>query len=118
MRSLAALQDAGLSAAATLRGSAGCAPARGMIERSITLRLSLRVQRISPLRAVIAALCRIVTSKKAVGKAIVVTDDPGGVGVLPHVLLLDAVVRDGIVDHATDEGDVGARAQFGEHVRE
>jgi hypothetical protein len=88
-----------------------------MLERGVTLRLSLRVQREGPLRAVIAALRRIVAGEKAVGKAIVVADDPGGVGVLTHVFLLDTVVLDGIVDHAADEGDVGPRAQFGEHVR-
>ena len=88
----------------------------GMLERGITLRRPLRVQRISPLCAVIAALRRIVPGEKAVGEAVAVTDDPGGVGVLTHVLLLDTVVRNGIVDHAADEGDVGARAQFGEHI--
>src|SRR5215471_7354053 len=87
-----------------------------MLERGVTLRLSLRVQRIGSLRAVIAALGRIVAGEKAIGEAIAVTDDPGGVGVLTHILLLDAVVLDGIVDHAADEGDVGARAQFGEYI--
>src|SRR5262249_27378329 len=34
------------------------------------------------------------------------------------VFLLDAVVLDGIVDHAAYESDIGARAQFCEHVRD
>jgi hypothetical protein len=33
-----------------------------------------------------------------------------------HVFLLDAVLLDRVLDHAADEGDVGARAQLGEHV--
>ena len=88
-----------------------------MLERGIAPRLSLPVQRIRPARAVVAALLGIVAGEKTVGKAVVVADDPGGVGVLAHVFLLDAVMLDGIVDHAADEGDVGSRAQFGEHVR-
>ena len=89
-----------------------------MLERGVAPRLSLRVQRIGPARAVVAALLGIVAGEKTVGEAVAVADDPGGVGVLAHVFLLDTVVLDGIVDHAADEGDVGARAQFGEHVRD
>ena len=92
--------------------------ATGMLESGIAPRLSLRVQRIGPARAIVAARLGIVAGEKTVGEAVAVADDPGGVGVLAHVLLLNAVMLDGIVDHAADEGDVGARAQFGEHVRD
>src|SRR5262249_54952565 len=87
-----------------------------MLERRLAPRLSLSVQRVSPARAVVALLFRIVASEKTVGKAVVITHDPGSVGVLTHVLLLDAVMLDSVIDHAADKGDVGARAQLGEYV--
>ena len=89
-----------------------------MLEGGVAPRLSLRVQRIGPAGAVIATRPGIVTGEQTVREAVVVTDDPGGIGVLAHILLLNTVVLDGIVDHAADEGDVGARAQFGEYVRD
>src|SRR4030095_9680814 len=72
--------------------------------------------RISPKRAIIATALRIITREKTVFEAVARADDPGGIGVLAYVLLLNAIMFDGIVDHAADEGDVGARAQFGEYV--
>src|SRR5262245_49995871 len=89
-----------------------------MLECRIALRLPLSVQRISPASAVVAMLLRIVAGEKTVGEAVAVADDPGGVGVLTHVLFLNPIMLDGIVDHTADEGDVGTRAQFGEHVRD
>ena len=87
-----------------------------MLERRIAPRLSLTVERKRPARPIVAALLGIEAGEKAVGKAVIVADDPGGVGVLAHVFLLDAIMLDGIVDHAADEGDVRARTQFGEDV--
>src|SRR5215475_3176722 len=89
-----------------------------MLERRVAPRLSLAVQRVGPARAVVPPRLGIEAGEKTVRKAIVVADDPGGVGVLAHVLLLNAVMLDRIVDHAADECDVGARAQFGEYVRD
>src|SRR5258705_11916386 len=87
-----------------------------MLERGVSLRLPLTIQRVSPARAVVAAFLRIEAAEKTVGEAVTVADDPGGIGVLTHVLLLDTIVLDGVIDHAADESDVGARAQLGEHV--
>src|SRR4030095_6395050 len=87
-----------------------------MLEGRIAPRLSLRVERVGPLVAIVAALFRIVAGKQPVGEVVAVADDPGGIGVLAYVLLLNAIMFDGIVNHAADEGDVGARAQFCEHI--
>src|SRR5262245_38870628 len=89
-----------------------------MLERGVALRLPLTVQRVGPARAVVGAFLGIIAAKKTVGEAVTVADDPGGVGVLAHVLLLDTVMLDGVIDHAADEGDVGARAQLCEYVRD
>src|SRR6266850_8537034 len=88
-----------------------------MLERGIAPRLSLRVQRVRPLGAVVSPALGIIAREKTVAEAVAIADDPGGVGVFTDVFFLDAVVLDGIVDHAADESNVGARAQFGEHVR-
>src|SRR5262245_25786448 len=89
-----------------------------MLERGVSLRLPLTVYGVSPARPVVAVFLRIVAGEKTVGEAVTVADDPGGVGVLAHVLLLDTVMLDGVIDHAADEGDVGARAQLCEYVRD
>ena len=41
-----------------------------------------------------------------------VFDDEGGVGVVDEIIFGDAVVGDGVVDHAAEEGDVGAGADL------
>src|SRR6185312_17417412 len=87
-----------------------------MLEGRVAPRLSLRIEREGPARAVVAPFLRVETGEKTVGEAIIITDDPGGIGVLAHVLLLDTIMFEGIVDHAADESDVGARAQLGEYV--
>src|ERR1051325_11481676 len=87
-----------------------------MLEGRVAPRLSLRIEREGPARAVVASFLRIEAGEKTVGETVIITDDPGGIGVLSHVLLLDTIMFEGIVDHAADESDVGARAQLGEHV--
>ena len=89
-----------------------------MLEGRVAPGLSLGVERERPARAIVALLLGIVAGEKTVGEAVVVADDPRGVGVLAHVLFLNAVMFERIVDHATDEGDVGARAQFCENIRD
>src|SRR5688572_11989398 len=87
-----------------------------MFERGIAPWPSLPVLRIGPLGFIVASGFGIVPGKQPVREAVAVADDPGGVGVLAHVLLMNAVMLDGVVDHAADESDVGSRTQFGEHV--
>src|SRR6516225_9790652 len=89
-----------------------------MLEGRIAPRLPLSVQRESPASAVVASFLRIEAGKQTVGETVIVADDPGGVGVLTHVFLLDTIMLEGIVDHAADESDVRARAHFGEHIRQ
>src|SRR5262245_31136092 len=89
-----------------------------MLERRVAPRLSFAVQRESPACAVVALLLGIKAREKTVGEAVVVTDDPGSIGVLAHILFLNAVMLESIVDHAADKSDVGTRAQLGEHVRD
>src|ERR1051326_2951884 len=87
-----------------------------MLERRVALRLTLAVERVGPLCAVVLAGVRIESGEEAVGEAVAVADDPGRVRVFADVLFLNAIMLDRIVDHAADEGDVGARAELREDV--
>src|ERR1044071_2826506 len=87
-----------------------------MLERRVALRLTLTVERVGPLCAVVLAGVRIEPGEEAVGEAVAVADDPGRVRVFAYVFFLNAIMLDRIVDHAADEGDVGAGAELREDV--
>ncbi len=72
---------------------------------------------IIPGRLVVNLFLGIEAGVQAVfGKLESVFDNEGGVGVVDQIFVGDAVVRDGVVDHAAEEGDVGAGANLHVHV--
>src|ERR1041384_3608694 len=87
-----------------------------MLERRGALRLTLAVERVGPLFAVVPAGVWIELGDEAGRGGAAVADDPGRVRVFADVLFLNAIMLDRIVDHAADEGDVGARAELREDV--
>ncbi|MNF58356.1 hypothetical protein D3C84_399080 [compost metagenome] len=58
----------------------------------------------------VGALGLVVAAEQAVLEAVPLVHDEGGVGVVAHVLVLDLVVADQVVDQAAEEGDIGAGA--------
>ncbi|MCY1355372.1 hypothetical protein D9M69_417920 [compost metagenome] len=58
----------------------------------------------------VGALGLVVAAEQAVLEGVPLVHDEGGVGVVAHVLVLDLVVADQMVDQAAEEGDIGAGA--------
>src|SRR5947209_19933444 len=81
-----------------------------MLEGRVAARLSLRIHRVRPAPPIVLLRLGIEAREETVAEIVIVADDPGGVGVLTDVLFLNAIMLEGIVDHAADESDIGARA--------
>ncbi|MNC31369.1 hypothetical protein D3C75_796880 [compost metagenome] len=79
-------------------------------EAQVALGVAFFVELVGPGAAVVAALVLVVAAEQAVVEVVVLAHDQAGVGVVAHVLVLDLVVADQVIDHAHQEGHVGAGA--------
>ncbi len=77
----------------------------------VTARVAIFIQLILPAAAIVLARFGVVAAKQPVFKAVAVADDQSGIGKGAHVLLLDLVMLQQIVNHAHQEGNVAARTQ-------
>ncbi len=82
--------------------------AAGVLPGVVDLRVALAVQLIVPGRLVVAVSVFLVAGEQPVLESEAVLHDQAGVGVGPHVVVLDEVLLKQIADHAVQEGDVGA----------
>ncbi|MNM40130.1 hypothetical protein D3C81_509300 [compost metagenome] len=84
--------------------------AAGVAQRQVTAGKALLIEFVGPGAAVVAAGLGVVATEQAVVEAVVTAHDQAGIGVGAHVVVLDAVMADQVIDHAHEEGDVGASA--------
>ena len=73
---------------------------------------------VAPAGDVVLAVRRIVSSEESVLEAVGRLHQEGGVGVVAHVLVVEEVVLQHVVDEAAEVGDVGPGADAGVDIRD
>jgi hypothetical protein len=81
-----------------------------VLQRLVDLGVAVLVELVGPGGAVVVALLVVVAGEQAIVELEVLTDDERRVGVRLHVVHVDLVVVDEVVDDAAQEGDVAAHA--------
>ena len=81
-----------------------------MAKTVVAARVAVLIQLIVPASAIVLARRRVITAEQTLFEAVAVADDQRGVGKGAHVLLLDLIVLQQIVDDPHQEHHVAARA--------
>ena len=88
----------------------------GVLERAVTPRDRVFIERKTPLLLIVLLTGRIVAREEAIFKAVAITHDKGSVGVLRYVLMVELVLFKDVADHATQEGNVGPASNRNMHI--
>ena len=83
----------------------------------VLARRSVGIEGVGPRFRIVRFLLIVEGTEHSVFEPVGVADDERGVGVVTHVLPVNELVLQGVVDESAEEGDVGARAKLGVDVR-
>ena len=75
----------------------------------VDLGIALVIELVVPARLVVAALVLVVAGEQPVLEAEAFLHDQAGIGIGPHIFVLDRILLQQIADHAIEERDIGAR---------
>ncbi|MNN46807.1 hypothetical protein D3C81_1612030 [compost metagenome] len=79
-----------------------------MLQRRVDFGKAFFIQLVTPALIVIAALGFVVTGEQAIGETVFLADYERGIGIVFNVFLLDFIIAEQVVEHATEEGDITA----------
>ena len=87
-----------------------------VLPRIVNLGVALLVEFVVPARLVVAVGLFFVAGEQSVLEAEAFLHDQAGIGIGPHIVVLDRVLRQQEADHAAQEGDIGPRTDRGIEV--
>ncbi|MPN39398.1 hypothetical protein SDC9_186926 [bioreactor metagenome] len=88
-----------------------------VLQRRISLDVAVFAELVVPGLLVVGALFFVVAGEDAIHEFKVIAHDEAEVRVVVHVLVMDLVVGEQVVDHTAQEDDVTARPDRGVEVR-
>ncbi len=78
-----------------------------ILEGGVFLGIAVGIHGKGPLGFVVCLCFGVVTDEDTVVEFVIVANDKGSVGVMDHVFLESKVVVQNVLDHATEDGDIG-----------